>query len=876
MNPTMDAPSRLRCEYATNPIGIGEPRPRLSWWVNDDRQGAKQTAYQIRAGSTPNGADRWDSGRVASGQNVYVPYAGPARSGDRVYWQVRTWDAAGEPSAFSEPAFFEIGLLSAEDWHGQWVSVLEETHPIPSPAAYFRRDFEVTKPIRRATLYATARGVYVPYANGRRVGDDRLTPGWTNYHVRIRYQAYDVTEHLRQGGNALGLALSDGWYAGHMTWTDRKSLYGDRPAALAQLHLRYDDGTEEILATDDTWRCTTDGPVTSASFLHGDTIDARKGLGDWSSPGYDDTTWHTPAAAPRDGVQLSAQVGPAVRKTTELAPIERWRLANGNWVFDLGQNMAGVVRLTARGHAGQTLVVRHGEMLQPGEAREVYYANLRSARATDTFVLAGVGGPETFEPPFTLHGFRYVEVAGFEGEPPADAVTGLVYHSDTEPTGAFECSHEKLNQLQRNIVWGQRGNFVEVPTDCPQRDERLGWLGDAQVFARTAAFNMDVSGFFARWLVDVCDAQLPSGTFPDVVPDVLGNTGAPAWSDAGVICPWVAYLAYADVRVLKQCYPSMAKFVAYLTKRCEDFVYPDFGYGDWLAIGSDTPKDLIGTAYSAYSVGLMRNIATVLGKADDARAFGDLHASFKAAFNREFVTPAGRLIGNSQTADVLALRFGLVDGPARQRVVDHLCRDIERRGVLTTGFVGVNLLLPTLSDVGRDDLAYKLLTSEKFPSWLFSVNHGATTIWERWDGWTPEKGFQAVGMNSFNHYAYGSCGEWMYARIGGIDFDEAAPGYKHVLFRPTPGVGVTWAKASLDTMHGRVRCEWAIAGDAIRVMVTVPPNTTASYFPPAAATATGPADHHPDSPDAASALSLEPGTHSFTHAYRAVSDPAGV
>lgn len=851
------APVRLRCEYAENPIGIGNASPQLSWWLNDARQGARQAAYQVQAGSTLGSADLWDSGRVESDRTAYVPYAGSAlKSGQRAYWQVRTWDATGAASPFSEPAFFEVGLLNASDWKGQWIAVDEAAHTVPSPAAHFRKKFRVAKPVRRATLYATARGVYIPYLNGGRVGEDRLTPGWTDYKIRIRYQAYDVTAQLRSGDNALGLILSDGWYAGDMTWSNRQKIYGDRPSTLAQLHVWYEDGTDEIVATDDTWHATTDGSVTMASFLHGDTIDARKDLGDWSSSGFNDAGWKKPTTTARDDVQLIAQVGPTVRRMLELKPIDRWQLANGNWVFDLGQNMVGVPRVTAKGRAGQTLVVRQGEILQPGPERNIYYANLRSARATDTFILAGASAPETFEPPFTLHGFRYVEVAGLEGEPAADAVVGVVYHSATEQTGTFTCAHEKLNQLQRNIVWGQRGNFVEVPTDCPQRDERLGWMGDAQVFIRTAAFNMDVSGFFARWLVDVGDAQMSNGAFPDVVPDVLSHgkldawgSGAPAWGDAGVICPWVTYLAYADPRVLQQAYPFMAKYVDYLVKRCVNFVHPDFGYGDWLAINSDTPKELIGTAYSAYTMTLMQRIATILGKTADAARFGELFASFKAAFNREFITPAGRLVGHSQTADLLAIRFGLVDGIARQRAIDHLCGDIERRNVLTTGFVGVNLLLPTLSDIGRDDLAYKLLLNERFPSWLFSVNQGATTIWERWDGWTPERGFQDVGMNSFNHYAYGSCGEWMYSRVGGIDLDPASPGYKHIVFRPTIGEGITWAKASLDTIHGQVRCEWVIDGETVNATVVVPPNTTATFIKPT---------------DKESVMKLDAGTHAIS------------
>ncbi len=422
---------------------------------------------------------------------------------------------------------------------------------------------------------------------------------------------------------------------------------------------------------------------------------------------------------------------------------------------------------------------------------------------------------------------------------PAGTITGLVFHSATPPTGEFECSHAKLNQLQHNIVWGQKGNFVEVPTDCPQRDERLGWMGAAQVFVRTACFNMDVAGFFNRWMLDVVDAQLPDGAYTDVVPDILSNrkmgawgSGAPAWGDAGVIVPWTIYQCYGDKRLLERCYESMTRYMNYLERRCRDGIHPDFGYGDWLAMGSDTSKELIGTAYSAYSASLMSRIARVLGRLGDAAHFDLVFDRFKAAFNREFVTPGGRLTSQSQTACVLALRFGLLSEPPRAHVAAWLGRDIETRGVITTGFVGCNLILPTLSQIGRDDLAWKLLTNEKFPSWLFSVNQGATTIWERWDGWTPEKGFQDVGMNSFNHYAYGSCGQWMYARIGAIDLAETEPGFARFVVRPVVAAGLDHAKASLDSMHGRIETQWTHQDGAMTLRVLVPANTSADIYLP--------------------------------------------
>lgn len=656
----------LKCEYSVNPLGIDTLDPRLFWRMKDTRRGAKQSAYQIVAGTNADESDLWDSGKVKSEACIQIPYGGQAPvSGQRIYWRVRIWDHAGVESAWSSSAWFEMGLLRPEDWQAEWVELPEETHNIPSPAAMLRRTFELDDKIADARLYITARGVYIPYINGARVGDDRLTPGWTDYNIRIRYQTYDVTSYLQKGTNALGAMLGDGWYCGHMAWGNQSKLYGDRPQLLAQLHVTLKNGKSVQICSDDTWRVSADGVVCSQSFLHGDTLDARKTGMFWDA-NFDDRSWAKVKMTARDAVLLIAQVGPTVQKHEEISVKDSWQLENGDWVFDFGQNLVGVVRLSIKGKAGQTIVLHHGEILCDDKDRRVYLENLRSAKATDTFILSGK--QDLLEPPFTLHGFRYVQVSGLTGKLGDNLLTALVYHSATAPTGQFDCSHTKLNQLQHNIVWGQKGNFVEVPTDCPQRDERLGWMGDANVFIRTATFNMDVAGFFNRWMLDVADAQLSDGAYTDVVPDILSKkktnawgSGAPAWGDAGIICPWTIYLAYGDTRILEQQYPSMCKYIEYLDRHCDNGVFPDFGYGDWLAIGSHTDKQLIGTAYSAYSISLMRGIAHWLGKIEDEHCFAMLFDKFKTAFNREYVTPAGRLVSPSQTAAILALRFNMVD-----------------------------------------------------------------------------------------------------------------------------------------------------------------------------------------------------------------------
>lgn len=832
------APTNLTCEYMVNPLGIDEQTPRFSWWLNDPRSGARQTAYQIRVGRTADSADLWDSGVVQSNQTAHIPYGGtPLQSRQQAVWQVRVWDADSQPSPWSAPASFEMGLLEATDWSGQWVSLpVDGEYPVCGPATYLRRRFMINRPIHRARLYITARGWYQPWLNGQRVGQDLLTPGWTDYRIRIRYQTYDVTDYLREGENMLGAMLGDGWYVGEMAWDLRHHLYGSHPELLAQLHITLDDGSEQVIATDQSWQARNDGSIVSQSFLHGETIDLRRDLPGWSEPTSSDDGWQPVQCTPRNQTKLVAQIGETVQPTQALPAVAKHRSPTGGWIFDFGQNMVGVVRLRITGEPGQTLTLRHAEMLNPDGS--LYLENLRKARCTDTFICASTE-PVVFQPTFTLHGFRYVEVNGLREEPDLSMVEGIVIGTAIRPTGSFTCSHAKLNQLQRNIVWGQRGNFVEVPTDCPQRDERLGWTGDAQVFIRTAAFNMNVAPFFTRWLIDLADAQFEDGSYPHVVPDIISTpdnrfAGSPAWEDAGVICPWMIYRVYGDKRILERQYPSMRRYGEYLAARCKDAPPAGDGFGDWLAIDSYTPPDLIGTAYSAWSCNLLVRIARVLGKRSDVLRFlGHFH-HMRDQFQYHFVTRTGRIVGDSQTAYLLALAFDLVEGKLRKLAAEYLCKDIERRGVLTTGFVGVNLLLPTLSRIGRDDLALRLLTNEKYPSWLYSVNHGATTIWERWDGWTEKKGFQDPGMNSFNHYAYGSCGEWMYARIGSIELDEEVPGYKqfHIRPLPSPAHGLTWAEAALDTINGRIRVRWELQDDELTLNAVVPPNSTGFFHQP--------------------------------------------
>jgi alpha-L-rhamnosidase len=845
-------PIRLRCESRESPLGIGRPQPRLSWWLDDGRRGAAQSGYHVLiAGSLAelerDRGDLWDSGRVSSDQSTHVAYAGrPLRSRQRCHWKVRTWDQHHQPSPWSAPAAWEMGLLQPSDWSAQWIgsSIVGGPYSIP-PAPYLRKQFSLPSKPAAARLYVTVLGLYEFEVNGQPASDCVFAPGRTEYRHRVPYHVFDVTHLLTAGDNACGAVLGDGWYCGHLH-SDPRQTYGDRPRLLAQLEISLSDGATITIATDSTWRAG-EGPIRSSDLLMGEDYDARREIPGWSRPGFDDGGWQPATRFDDPGIALVAAVSPPVRRQETLRPISAPSVSANRrrHLFDLGQNMVGRVRLRIRNAPpGQTIDLRYVEMLD--KDGKPYTAALRTARATDHYTTRG-GDEEWYEPHFTFHGFRYVEVRDYPGRNPTpDDLVGVVLHSDTEPTGEFTCSDPLINQLQSNIRWSQKGNFIDIPTDCPQRDERLGWTGDAQVFCRTAAFNMDVQGFFEKWLQDMADAQGADGRIPSVVPHVksIHNEGGPAWADAAVICPWVIYQCYGDATILADRWPMMTRFMDFLRDTTRDLIRADEtckwrGYGDWLDQDAYTPPDLIGTAFYAYSAGLMAQIATVLGRDGDAERYRTLAARVRQAFLDRFVTPDGLLVAQTQTAAVLALHFDLLPETRRARVFDFLVRNIRQRGMhLSTGFVGTPYLNPVLTRFGRPDVAYALLMQKTFPSWLFPVTHAATTMWERWDGWTPEKGFNDAGMNSYNHYAYGAVGEWMYATVAGIDLDPQQPGYKCIVIRPQPGGGLTAARASLLSPFGRIESDWRIDAGRIRLAVSIPPNTTATVQVPTADPAT--------------------------------------
>jgi alpha-L-rhamnosidase len=844
--------THLTTEYLVNPLGLDTPRPRLSWRLDAPERGAKQTAYHILAASDParlaaGTADLWDSGRVESDESVLVEYAGAAlRSGQRAHWQVRAWDGAGQPTEWSAPAWWEMGLLEPGDWQAAWISPGAAEHATPNPL--LRGTFDVSGTVVAARAYVTALGLYELELNGRRVGDWLLTPGWTSYNKRLQYQVYDVTPLLRPGRNALGALLGDGWYRGRMGWVADKDrhVYGGQVGLLAQITITYADGRVQVVGTDAAWKHAP-GPIVSSELYDGEAHDARLERPGWSTSDYDDAGW-APVQAHRvadERRNLVAQVGVPVRRINELKPIGVIQTPAGETLLDFGQNMVGWVRMRVSGEAGATITLRHAEVLDADG--NFYTANLRSAKQTDTYTLKG-DGEEIFEPRFTFHGFRYVAVAGYPGEVTLDNFTGVVIHSDMPATGAFECSDPLINQLQHNITWGQKGNFVDVPTDCPQRDERMGWTGDAQAFARTAAFNYRVAGFMTKWLRDVAADQWANGAVPHVVPDVLRQAGSTGWGDAATIVPWVVYQCYGDKRLLAEQYPSMAAWVGYgLAQAGDDLIWDGgFHFGDWLAVkGPDanipnpvTNISLISTAFLAHATHLTAKAARVLGKLDDAAKYDQLFADIKSAFNREFVTPSGRIGPDTQTAYVLALQFELLPPELHAQAARRLADDVRRRDHhLTTGFLGASHLSHVLSDYGYLDEAYALLHQETYPSWLYPVTKGATTIWERWDGLQPDGKFQDVGMNSFNHYAYGAIGDWLYRVVAGINQDPDAPGYKRILLRPRPGGKLTYARASHDSLYGKIESGWARTDSVLKLDVTIPPNTEAEVHLPASSVA---------------------------------------
>jgi alpha-L-rhamnosidase len=835
----------LRCEYLRNPLGIDVVKPRLSWILESSERGQKQTAYRIIVSTSEENlskdiGDLWDSGRIKSERTSQIVYEGKSlQSQEQCYWKVFVWDKDGFRREPQETAFWSMGLLNEEDWEASWIGMEvasqfitpEKLAPGPPPP-WFRKTFALGKPVKRAMAYVTARGIFRLHLNGLQIGKDVFAPEWTDYDKHIQYRTYDVTEHIKPGKNAIGAVVGDGWFSGYLGWHKFRGNYGLQNSLLLQLEVEYEDGTIEVLTTDKTWRCS-EGPIISSDLLMGEHYDARKEMPGWDTAEFNDNDWKPVVLMEKPQARLVSQPSEPVQVTHYVEPVEMNEPKKGIYVFDLGQNIAGWVRLRVKGKSGTKVTLRHAERLNPDGT--IYTTNLRDAKATDTYILKG-GGEEVFEPRFTFHGFQHVEVTGFPGVPTKDAIIGCVIHSAALPAGSFECSSPLVNKLFQNLTWSQRGNYISVPTDCPQRDERLGWMGDAQIFIRTGTFNMDAAAFFTKWMVDVEDAQSEEGAFPDFAPRLKDRVlmrfeSAPAWGDAGIIVPWTIYRVYGDKRIISRHWEAMVKWMDFLQEANPEWIRKNKvgnNYGDWLSIEADTPKDLLATAYWAYDARLMARMAEAIGRSSEAFYYEKLFQNIREAFQKEFVLPEGRIKGETQTGYLLALAVDLVPEDLQSGAAQHLVENIKQRGWhLSTGFVGAGYLNPVLTEMGYPDVAYRLLLNETFPSWGYSIKQGATTIWERWDGWTEEKGFQDPGMNSFNHYAFGSVGEWLFRSVAGIDLDPEIPGYKRIIIRPYPGGGLEYARAEYDSIHGKISSGWKLEDGKLTLNVTIPANTTA-------------------------------------------------
>jgi alpha-L-rhamnosidase len=1028
------APKNLRVEYLKNPLSIDERKPRFSWEVDDPRRGAVQSAYRIRlvenfAALSEQSSAPWDTGKVMSSETNQIEYAGaPLEALHDYFWEVRTFDAAGEPSPWSEPASFGMGPLAESDWRAEWIgdatfatpaipgrngyhsqfsekeddykwvqidlgqdrifdgfrmfptrpfdwqpdtpgylfpvrfkawvssdpnftdnfqlikdeSFFDVKNPITNPyefhvqntrfkmrylrigvfkmakvdvrgyaftlaelqvlngdqvvsngakvtasdslekaewstsyltdgeiashgpdgqdalpARLLRKDFKLDAPAKRAVLRASALGMYQVFINGKRIGDDALDPGWTDYDKRVNYQTFDATSALRAGDNTIGAILGDGWYSGRiglasdMAGFPVRGIYARKPRLLAELDVELENGQKVTIASDPTWHGTMLGPVRNSDLLDGETYDARSEKDGWSSPGFYENNWEPVEVGSDSRPVLVAQPCETIRVVQELKPVKLTEPRPGSWVYDMGQNMVGWCRFKIRGPVNSLVTLRHAEVLD--QDGTLYMSNLRRAPQTDYYALRG-GGDEFFEPHFTYHGFRYVEVTGLVAPPELGDLTCKVVSTAAREVGRFECSNPTLNKLWQNIRWTLRGNLMSIPTDCPQRDERLGWMGDMNAFAQTAIFQMDLAAFFTKWLQDVRDAQPKDGRFPDFAPHPYGPdrvfTGTPAWGDAGVKVPWLAYVNYGDKRLLEKSFESVTRWIEHIRSKNPNNLwinergndYGDWLNGDWLnnlnwpKRGATVPKEVLATAFFAHSTETASKMAAALGRKEDTQRLKVLFESIKAAFDKEFVTPEGVVRGDTQAGYALALGFDLLPAKIQPNAMAHFSVDITEKhdGHLTTGFQTTGLAMDELARRGKGyvELASRLARDKSFPSWGYMIDQGATTIWERRDGYVNGRGFQDPSMNSFNHYAFGSVGDYMMRWIGGIQPDESAPGYAHFLVRPRGGIQIQHARVEYDSIRGKIASAWRLDGEKLHLDVTIPANTSASVYLP--------------------------------------------
>jgi alpha-L-rhamnosidase len=778
---------------------------------------------------------------------------GPTVVTDGGWLASQTGPSGWEQTGFDDSAWQPARQLTAYGT-GPWGANVKVTQPAP----LLRKGFTVTKPVASARLATTALGLHETRLNGKRVGADVLAPGWTDYRKRLQYKVFDVTGMVQQGANSLGALLGNGWYSGSLGFAGNQ-YYGTQPWYSAQLWLTFTDGTTSTVATDDSWRVTA-SPIRSDDLYHGETYDARLAVSGWDSPGFDDSAWAGALVRTDPAPPMVSQVDNGVTVQQEFRPVAITQPKPGVWVFDLGQNFTGWNRLAVRGPAGTTVTMRHAEVLNPDGT--IYTANLRAAQATDRFTLAGTGGVETYEPRFTVHGYRYVEVTGLPAgtTPTADTITGRAAWASGGQPGTLTTSNPLVNQLQHNILWGTRSNMLSIPTDCPQRDERLGWTGDIGIFAATSTFNLGAQDLLDKFADDLVDAQRSDGAFTDVAPAVIDGAGRAGWGDAGVIVPYTLWQRYGDTAVIDEHFAAMAKWVDYLRATARpDLIRDQWTFGDWLNVNDNTANDLISTAFFAHSARLVSRMAAATGRAAEAAAYGQLADQVAAAFTNQFVAPDGTVGSNTQTGYVLALAFGLLPADRQQAVADRLAAKVDASGGhLSVGFLGVENLLPVLADHGHVDTAYEILLQPDFPGWGYMASKGATTVWERWDGIRTDGSFNDPGMNSFNHYGLGSVGDFLYRQVGGLG--PAAPGYGSLVIAPKLGGGLTSARTTYETPYGTATSDWALSGGTLTVRATVPAGAWATVRLPS----TGAVSYPPEAvPTAPGVFHVPAGTYTF-------------
>lgn len=831
----------LRVDRMVKAEGIDSAQPLLSWIVESSRRGTMQSAYEI---SVYEGQRRiWNTGKVLSDISTGVRYDGPAlKSGTRYSWQVRVWDDKGKVSKWSPRSSWLMGLRSVDEWRARWIEPAEQS--VASPL--MRRSFTLSKPIASAVAYITAHGMYEAELNGEKIGNAHYAPGWTTYHTRLQYQTYDVTSQLRVGKNTFGIELGHGWYHSVLGWaadSGRTTYPIKSMGALAQIVITFRDGTQQVIATDSEWRCST-GDILSSTLYDGEVVDARCEQKGWSQPDFDDSSWSAVQVADYPLTDLVATESEPVVTHEIRRPVKVITTPAGEKVLDFGQNLVGREIFTYKGRPGQKITISHAEVLD--EKGNFYTVNLRSARAQSTYICSGE--EDRFEPKFTFYGFRYLKVEGVDGELDPDDFQAAVIFSDIGENGNFSSSNELVNQLQSNIQWGLRGNFLDVPTDCPQRDERLGWTGDAQVFFRTATFNRDVQNFFRRWLKDLAADQDSEGRVTDIVPNLRGlvGQGHVGWGDAATIIPWQHYMAYGDRSILEDQYSSMKAWVDFVIRDSGDSYLWNKGwhYGDWLfySVNNDNAGDsavtytpLVQQCFFANSASIMARTAEILGHDEDARYYADVAAKAREAFCQNYLTPSAMLVSSTQTAYVLALNFDMLPESERPKAAAHLAANIEKYGHITTGFLGTPYICHVLTKFGYNDLAYKLLLRDEYPGWLYPVTMGATTIWERWNSMMPDGTIPDNGMNSFNHYSYGAIGDWLYRDAVGLY--ETSAGFKTIAVKPHPGADFTQMRASQLTPYGLAEAEWRKQEGLFSLQVTIPVNTTAEIYVPSSSSA---------------------------------------